>query len=63
MRLGNPDKSTVAIIGDSLKADIMGGKSYGLTTFYFDPLHKSDGSTCCADYTVYDLESIKSILS
>ena len=61
-RLGNPSPDTVAIIGDSLRADIIGGKSYGLTTILFDELRNKCESSPYVDYIVDDLEKIKEIL-
>lgn len=49
------------IIGDSLTADIGGGKAYGLHTCWYD--HLRTGEICTeADYTVRALNEIKSIL-
>lgn len=37
VRLGNPPKSDVLIIGDSLSSDIQGGLDYGLDTCWYNP--------------------------
>jgi YjjG family noncanonical pyrimidine nucleotidase len=39
-RLGNPLKSDVLIIGDSLSSDIQGGLDYGLDTCWYNPTHQ-----------------------
>lgn len=36
-RLGNPPKSDVLIIGDSLASDIQGGVDYGIDTCWYNP--------------------------
>ena len=36
-RTGNPPKSDVLIIGDSLSSDIQGGADYGIDTCWFNP--------------------------
>lgn len=60
-RLGNPDKSKVMIIGDSLTADIAGGKNYGIKTLWYNPDGKTPGGIA-PDYTVSALSEIKNIL-
>lgn len=60
--LGFPEKSSALMIGDSYNADIVGGKNYGLTTIFFDPLHKQNNIDNAADYTVHRLSEIKNIL-
>ena len=35
--IGNPPKSEVLIIGDSLTSDIQGGIDYGIDTCWFNP--------------------------
>jgi 2-haloacid dehalogenase len=37
-RTGNPPKSDVLIIGDSLSSDMQGGLNYGIDTCWFNPL-------------------------
>jgi len=36
-RLGDPDKSEVLLIGDSLTADMQGGADYGVDTCWYNP--------------------------
>ena len=55
-------KDETVIIGDSLSADIAGGKSVGITTVWFNR-GKNDCSTSgLCDYTVRSLKDIRSIL-
>lgn len=60
-RLENPDKSSVMIIGDSLTADIFGGKSYGIKTLWYNP-GDAVPQKAVPDYTVNSLCEIKDIL-
>jgi 2-haloacid dehalogenase len=39
VRMNNPDKEKVLMVGDSLTSDIKGGKDYGIDTCWFNP-HK-----------------------
>ncbi len=39
-KMGQPDKSKVLIIGDSLTSDIQGGINYGIDTCWFNPTGK-----------------------
>ena len=39
--MGNPAKSDVLIIGDSLTSDMQGGFNYNIDTCWFNPHHKS----------------------
>ena len=54
-------REEVAIIGDSLSADIAGGKSVGITTVWFNRTAEKPVSGLC-DYTVKTLSDIKNIL-
>ncbi len=59
-RLGNPSKDEIIMIGDSLTADVAGGKGAGIKTVWFDKFktHKEND----ADYAVTSLLDIKNIL-
>jgi 2-haloacid dehalogenase len=39
--IGNPDKSEVLIIGDSLTSDMRGGLQYGIDTCWYNPARKT----------------------
>lgn len=54
------DKSEVVMIGDSISADIMGAKNYGITSIWMKGTKEVDCPI--ADYTVIKLEQIKGIL-
>lgn len=36
-RMGDPDRSDVLIVGDSLTSDMRGGRNYGIDTCWFNP--------------------------
>ena len=55
-------KEETAIIGDSLSADIAGGKSVGITTVWFNRGGASAPDNGLCDYTVKRLAEIKAIL-
>lgn len=54
-------KEEIAIIGDSLSADMAGGKSVGIKTVWFNRKGESDVAGLC-DVTVKSLSEIKKIL-
>lgn len=39
LRMGEPDRSEVLIVGDSLTSDMRGGYDYGIDTCWFNPDH------------------------
>lgn len=55
-------KEETVIIGDSLSADIVGGKSVGIMTVWFDREGSFDTHNDICDYTVRSLAEIKNIL-
>lgn len=58
----SPIKSEeIALIGDSLTADMQGGKAVGFTTIWFNRQNKESPNGLC-DYTVTKLSEIKRIL-
>ena len=59
-RLDGIKISEVVMIGDSLTADMKGGKQYGITTIWFNPNGETPNSDC--DYTVKELLEIKNYL-
>jgi YjjG family noncanonical pyrimidine nucleotidase len=50
------------MIGDSLSADIIGAKKYGLTTVWYNHNKEDVANAKCADYIVNSLQEIKQIL-
>ncbi len=60
-RIGSYQKDEVLMLGDSLSADISGGKAFGIKTCHFDRgFSKSIDIT--PDVTVTDLRNVKEIL-
>lgn len=59
-RLNITDKNQVVMIGDSLTADIKGGKDFGITTIWFNPENQPKSNDC--DIVVNSLEQIKNYL-
>ena len=51
----------IVLIGDSLTADMQGGKAVGFTTIWFNRQNKEQPNGLC-DYTVTKLSEIKNIL-
>ena len=54
------DKSQVVMIGDSLTADIKGGKDFGIKTIWFNPNYLENSDDC--DVVVNSLDEIKKYL-
>ena len=52
----------VVMIGDSLSADIMGAKNYGIKCIWFCRGKKQNNTEIMPDFTVEKLEQIKNIL-
>lgn len=50
------------MIGDSLTADILGAKNYGLKSIWYNHLNKENDSLILPDYVVKKLSQIKNIL-
>ncbi len=58
-RTGNPAKSDVLIIGDSLSSDMQGGVNYGIDTCWFNPL----GAQRPADLKItYEIKHLRELL-
>ncbi len=60
--LSGVKKDKVIIIGDSLTADIKGGKNYGIKTLWYNYHKESTDGVTEADYIVNNLCEIKDIL-
>ena len=52
-------KDEVILIGDSLSADISGGKRYGLTTCWFNHAGKNSSGGSFSDFVVHSLNDVK----
>ena len=60
--MGEPDKSAVLVVGDSLSADIAGGASFGYDTCWFNPQQNECSLERPPDYTITDLYQLTGIL-
>ncbi|MCJ7780267.1 MAG: YjjG family noncanonical pyrimidine nucleotidase, partial [Acidimicrobiia bacterium] len=61
-QLGNPDKATALMIGDSLSSDIAGGINYGIDTCWYAPFAPETASSE-ATYRVGSFEEIPSVVA
>ena len=61
--IGDYRKDEVVMLGDSLSADIIGGKAYGIKTCYFDRGYSNEKEkTVTPDVTVTKLSDVKYVL-
>lgn len=58
-RVPDISKDEVILIGDSLSADISGGKRYGLTTCWFNYAGKNSSGGSFSDFVVHSLNDVK----
>ena len=61
-KFGNPDKSEVIIIGDSLSSDIQGGINFGIDTCWFNPEKTENTSSFIPTYTIHNLMDFLNII-
>jgi len=59
--MGQPAKSEVLIIGDSLTSDMQGGLNYGIDTCWFNPAGKA--ASLPVTYTIGQLDELLTILT
>jgi putative hydrolase of the HAD superfamily len=62
-RMGQPPKSEVLMIGDSLSSDIAGGVGFGVDTCWFNPNGTALDGGPQPTYTIADLSEIDAIVS
>jgi YjjG family noncanonical pyrimidine nucleotidase len=62
-RMGNPAKSDVLIIGDSLTSDIQGGVDYGLDTCWFNPKNEQRPDHLPVTYEIRHLRELLRMLA
>ena len=60
--LGNPPKSEVIIVGDSLSSDISGGVRFGIHTCFYNRLSVTDTGDIHPEYTAWSLKEIPKII-
>lgn len=59
---GQPARSEVLVIGDSLTSDIRGGLNYGLDTCWFNRKHLPADPACPSRYQVAELKDLLNLL-
>ena len=62
-RIPNFCKENTIMVGDSLSADIQGGKNAGLLTVWFNPENTVNDSSVAPDYEISELTELKSVIS
>lgn len=60
---GQPERSTVLVIGDSLTSDILGGIQAGLDTCWFNPSAKPPRADILPTYQVRQLDDVLPLLN
>lgn len=60
--LPNLEREEILLIGDSLTADIAGGRDFGIKTIWYNHNQKEPDPSIQADYTVGSLKEIEHIL-
>ncbi len=60
-KLGNPQKSEVLVIGDSLSSDISGGIQYGLDTCWFNPQQLPNPQKTVPSFEIQNLSELIAI--
>ena len=61
-RLGNPERTDVLVIGDSLASDIAGGQRYGVDTCWFNPTGQPGGPDVESTYEIRSLTELRRLL-
>lgn len=61
-KIGNPNKSSVIIVGDNLNSDIRGGQNYGIDTCWFNPKHAANKTDVVPTFEINTLKKLISTL-
>jgi len=61
-QLGQPTKSSTAMVGDSLSSDIRGGANYGISTCWFNPSGRKPGPENRFDHEISDLGQLLALV-
>lgn len=62
-KIGNPDRRTVMIIGDSLTSDIRGGNNAGILTCWYNPYELPKTESVFINYEIKTLNELTELLS
>lgn len=60
--IGEENRKSAMIIGDSLTSDILGGNNAGITTCWMNPNHLANETKAVADYEIAHLDELYDIL-
>jgi putative hydrolase of the HAD superfamily len=60
--IGQPSRTEVLIIGDSLTSDMAGGAGYGIDTCWFNPTHLESDPNLNVNYEISDLRQLLNFL-
>lgn len=63
LRMGEPDRSEVLIVGDSLTSDMKGGYDYGIDTCWFNPDHAPREPSIDTRYEIDALNDLLAIVT
>ncbi len=58
----NKEKSKILIIGDSISADIVGGKNAGIDTCWYNPKNKENKTNVKPNYEIKDFQELLKII-
>ena len=61
-QIGNPPKSDVLIIGDSLTSDMQGGVDYGIDTCWYNPIGEGKPESLPLTYEIRHLRGLLEII-
>lgn len=61
-RIPHFDKTRTAMLGDSLSADMRGGKNAGITTIWFNRGNQPDEEGVCPDYEIKSLYELPALM-
>lgn len=61
-QIGQPDKSTALVIGDSINSDMKGGINYGLSTCWYNPLEAKSQTAISPKYQIKKLDELHKII-
>ena len=62
VKMSNPEKNKVLIVGDSLSSDIKGGSTYGIDTCWYNPKNASTKDKIYT-YEIKDFSELESIVN
>jgi len=61
-RIGNPGRSQVLMVGDSLSSDIKGGSDFGIDTCWFNPPGRTNDTPIQPTYEIREIYQINEIV-